>query len=137
MKIKNYTLLVLTILIISACKNTAIVSPLIGKWRVVGYYSSIGGPPVYNAVGKDDKGYVQFNENGIMHSNVYDDYASYSIKDYRTITITNDDSKPNYYATHQYKTYYLAYVIKNDTLTMSPAGPVVCIEGCATRFVRY
>jgi hypothetical protein len=132
MKIKNYTLLAITILFISACKNTNIVSPLVGKWRVAGYYISSGGPLVYTAVAKDDKGYVQFNENAIMRSNVYEDYALYSIKDDRIITVTNNDSKP-----HQYKTYSLSYRFKNDTLTMSPAGPIFCFEGCATSFVKY
>ncbi len=132
-----YALFAIAILFTYSCKDTAIHSPLIGKWRVVGYSSSSGGPQVYTPVDKGTNQYVQFNENGMYRSSVNKYYASYSIQDHKTITITYDDSAPDYYTNYKYKTYYLSYGFRNDTLLMSPAGPVVCIEGCSTRYVRY
>jgi hypothetical protein len=29
-----------------------------------------------------------------------------------------------------------SYNISTDTLTLSPSGPIICIEGCAIRFVK-
>lgn len=133
MKKTAITLFTLTILITLGCKDTSLHSPLAGKWRVVGYSTSAGGPPVYYPVDKGSNYYVQFNDNGILRSNYYEDYGQYAIKDNSTLIITNDDTKPNYYATHGYKTYTVFYSFKKDTLIISPP----CIEGCSTKFVRY
>jgi len=136
MKTTFYTLFALAILSTISCKDTAIHSPLVGRWRVVGYYLSSGGPQYYVPASNQEIQYIQFKDNGLFSGNAYKNYASYSIKDNRTVVINYENTAPDY-ASQPYKSISLYFSFRNDTLSMSPAGPVVCIEGCSTRFVRY
>src|SRR4051812_41697329 len=122
MKIKIYTLFALVILLAGACKN-AIISPLVGKWRAVESFNSIGGPLIYTKISSEENKYVQFKNNSTISSNIYEDNSIYAIKDNSTLTITLASSK----------TYDLYYRFDKDTLVISAA----CIEGCGTKFVKY
>lgn len=115
------------VLFTAACKKGDIDPsiPLVGKWKAAEYYYSIGGPGVWTAV--PEHKYLRFFSNGILQTDYYSDCSNYVIKDSVKVTLYNDQkTKPQEFA----------YLIKKDTLIMNPSAPFICIEGCATKFVR-
>jgi hypothetical protein len=128
MKTHTLTLALLITLFAGACKkdNSAAGTTLTGKWKVTGHFISAGGPMYYMPEpAKADYDYVQFNTNGTVEGAVFKDYLSYKLKDSITITFTKADNIT--YQNYRYK-------IQGDSLTMSPAGPIMCIEGCSIIF---
>lgn len=100
---------------------------LIGKWRVTANLIGIGGPGTWtNVPFKADYDYAQFKDNLTIGGTAFPDYLTYVFKDSVTVTMTKADRS-------SYENY--RYTIKGDTLVMSPAGPLYCIEGCAVKFV--
>lgn len=122
---KSIYLLLIAILLSTACKNNGIVSPLVGQWLLVERYYSIGGPLIYVKVKKEENKWVMFNENGTLRGNVYEDYMRYTINDGANLTITSNDT--------QLKPSILYYSFKNDTLILNG----MCYEGCGSKFVKY
>jgi len=127
---KNATLLFCAVCIIAAgsCKKENQINKdqsLIGKWRVNAYYLSDGGPGYWTNA--EENQYVEFYNNGTLGGNAFTGYLTFAIKDNVTLFMkkNNDTTKYNY-----------SYRIKHDTLTMSPTGPIICIEGCAVRFIK-
>jgi hypothetical protein len=95
-----------------------------GKWKLRESYSSNGGPGKWEQSKKDLV--VEFKTDGTLAGNVFQEYVSYSIQDTKTIVFLKADKTEQNYA----------YELKDGILTMSPAGPIMCIEGCADRFVK-
>lgn len=126
---KTYTAIAATcmLLLLNACKkdksdrNTLVN----GKWMQIGNYISNGGPLDYVAA-KGTPKYAEFNA-GVVSGTAFPDYKQYTVKDNATITLTSADKTK--YENYQYK-------LREDTLTMSPIGPEVCMEGCAVVFVK-
>jgi len=133
MKHLVYLLSTVLILAISAChKDGATVMPasktkatLPGKWKVIGNMISSGGPMYF--VPENGKDYVTFNTDGTIGGTAFLDYKYFTVKDTVTIHMTSANKA-------SYEDYY--YVIKHDTLTLGPAGPIFCIEGCAVVLVK-
>lgn len=86
---------------------------------------SAGGPLYF--VPADGKDYVDFNANGIIDGSAFPDFKFYTIKDNVTINMPKLDKTT-------YENYQCNF--KGDTLSMSPAGPVFCIEGCTIKLVK-
>jgi hypothetical protein len=112
--------------------NTPVIKPdtvsntaLLGKWKIIGNMISAGGPMYF--VPAENVDYVVFNSNGSVDGSAFPGLVFYTLKDNVTIHLTKTD-----------KTTYVDYRsgIKNDTLTMSLAGPVYCIEGCAIKLIK-
>jgi hypothetical protein len=133
MKHLIYSLSIVLILAVSAChKDSSTVIPafkatatLPGKWYVVGNMISSGGPMYF--VPANGKDYVVFNNDGTLSGTAFPNYAYYTVKDTASLNMTNADNVT-------YENYY--YKISHDTLTLGPAGPLVCIEGCAVILVK-
>lgn len=128
MKTLAYYLLVFAILITGACKkgDDGPSNVLSGRWNLVASYISMGPPGSWVPVNKSDNKYVQFNNDGKLYGNVYSEYATYKLKDSVTIVFSKTDNTIQNYR----------YMIRKDTLILSPAGPIFCIEGCGLKFAR-
>lgn len=101
---------------------------LTGKWKLTETFLDPGnGSGTWQPVGnKGDYSYIQFNQNGKLESNFYTGYETYGLKDSTILIFTkSDSSKQNY-----------KYTITGSTLSMSPAGPMICFEGCGQRFIK-
>lgn len=122
-------LLLLSVLIFSiSCDKSDILkeNTLEGKWKLTGSYISIGGPQEFRPASKKSKDYIEFKTNGEFQGDIFSDYVSYVIKDSTTLQlIKKDNTIQNYF-----------YKINEGELTMGPAGPIYCIEGCSTVYVK-
>jgi hypothetical protein len=128
MKTLTNILSITMIVVICACNKEKIDnSSLTGKWKLTQTLISAGGPTQWAAVpAKTNYDYVQYDSDGKLEGTVFPDYVKYAIKDSVTLIFTkNDNTQQNY-----------RYSIKNGQLTMSPAGPILCIEGCALGFSK-
>ncbi len=133
MKHLVYLLSVVIILAISAChKDGATVIPafktkatLPGTWKVIGSMLSAGGPQYF--VPDNNKDYATFNADGTIGGTAFSTFKYFTVKDTITIHMTSADKAI-------YEDYY--YAIKHDTLTMGPAGPNICIEGCSVILLK-
>ena len=131
---KNATRLFLCCAVLSmtfiACKKEnqqAANGSIVGKWKLSANAFGTGGPMLWNKVAATDNHYVEFCKNGTLGGDAFTGYTMYAIKDSVNLFMkkNNDTTKYNY-----------SYRIKHDTLTMSPTGPIICIEGCAVRFIK-
>jgi len=115
-------------MVAGSCKKAAVdpAHPLIGKWRVIANFISPGGPGTWINVANGTNTFVQFNADRSIKGNEFPQYSTYAYKDSTTLTLTGPTVNPENYF----------YKISHDTLTMGPAGPIFCIEGCGTRFIR-
>lgn len=121
-------LVLLSVLIFSAsCDKLDMLQEtnLEGKWKLTGSYISIGGPQEFR-LAKGSKDYIEFKKNGEFEGDVFSEYVSYTIKDSITVQLMKRDKTIQNYI----------YKIKEGELTMGPAGPIYCIEGCSTVFVK-
>ena len=116
--------------VITSCKksNVGPDTDLIGNWKVVSNYTSSGGPGEWHDVSADQKIYLEFKADGTLAGdNLASNYATYVVKDSTTLTLTKRNSSviQNY-----------SYKIEGNFLTLSPSGPIFCIEGCATKYIK-
>ena len=121
------TIAVSGLITLFSCKkdNSAKDNTLTGKWKLTETYADPGNGKVnYIAVPKDNKEYISFNGDGTLDGSGFANGTTYVVKDSVTIAVTSKDNTVENYR----------YSIKNGTLQMSPAGPIVCIEGCGTRY---
>lgn len=96
-----------------------------GKWKLSESWASGGSGKVdWKPVKKQVV--VEFKEDGSLAGNAFEGYVSYVIKDSETLVLLKADK------TEQKYTYSLA----DGKLTMSPAGPIYCIEGCGDRYIK-
>jgi hypothetical protein len=133
MKTCSKLLIIVTILVIAACskENMEIIDVfgnpkvLVGKWKLSETLSDPGdGSGKWTKVSRDNNQYIEFKENGEL---IYGNYKTYMVKDSTTLTFTEADG-----VTYQ----YLSYALQNGILSLSPAGPIWCIEACGTRYKK-
>jgi hypothetical protein len=93
-----------------------------GTWKISESFISNGGKGEWT---KNKSNVVlEFKADGSLAGNAYPDYVSYSVKDGTTIVFMKKDKTEQNYV----------YKLNDGMLTMSPSGPIMCIEGCADRF---
>jgi len=125
MNIKTTFLIIALVAVIAACKKEGKgPTTLAGKWKLDANLISIGGPPYWVKENSQPALYVQFNNNGSVNSNIFQEYPSYQIKDSVTVTLLSPSNS-----------IHFRYRLRKDSLYLSPAD-VLCIEGCAMRFLR-
>ena len=128
MKATLKILSVALIFLFSACKKEEVTldsSSLPGKWWMSESYMDIG-----NGKGnwKKTKSNVllEFKNDGSIAGNAFPHYVRYTVKDSVTLVFyTQDETEQNY-----------SYDFVNGKLSMSPAGPTWCTDGCGTRFTK-
>lgn len=120
----------------AACKKNDTVklnTPLTGTWKLASRFISPGSLGSWNDVPQGEvPTYITFSGNGTLTSTLststlFGEYANYAIKDSVTLKLTKNNS-------NDFQDF--GYQIRKDTLEMSPAGPIMCIEGCAVRFIK-
>jgi hypothetical protein len=100
-----------------------------GTWKLSASYADIGnGQGKWTPVSEHSASLylVTFKDNGVLEGNAYSDYSTYSVKDSVTLTFFKKDKTEQNYR----------FNISNGELTMSPDGPIRCIEGCGSKFVK-
>ncbi|HTK19129.1 MAG TPA: hypothetical protein VL442_06440 [Mucilaginibacter sp.] len=128
MKNFAFSLLIGAILLIVACGKESLKSgntSLTGKWKLVQNLMDPGdGSGKWLPVTTSTT--LQLNADGTTSGTTFPTYVSYVVKDSVTLTFTlNDKSLQNY-----------RYKISHDTMSMSPDGPIRCIEACGIRFKK-
>ena len=128
---KRSILFLLAIIVLSvACQksDTVPATGFTGKWKLAATKISPGGPVNWTPVANNENKYVQFNSSGTIESNtdLFNKYNKYVIKDSVTVMVSKNDTIQNF----RYKFTAL------DTIVVSPAGPIFCIEGCEFKFAR-
>ncbi len=98
---------------------------LTGKWKLFDSFYSIGGPLIYKQADSTSPVFLDFKNDGrLSYTNT--NYIGFAVKDTNIVTFTDENKdRTDFY-----------YFIKGDTLTLSPAGPRMCIEGCGERFIK-
>ena len=123
-----YSILIIAVLAAS-CRKTGVsvdASKLQGKWKLTEDFISDGSPGQWQPVAqKQNYDYVQFDANGHLESTVYTTYQNYAVTDSVTLTFSKTDTLEHY-----------RYTLQGETLTLSPSGPMICIEGCGNRFIK-
>lgn len=136
MKILTKVLLLAVVVLISACsKNNMDVidvyadpAVLKGKWKLSETLADPGdGSGQWQKVPKQSKDYIVFGEDGELSGNAFKEYSTYSVQDSTTLKFTKPDGVT-------YQNY--SYKLQGGTLSMSPAGPIMCIEACGIRFKK-
>jgi hypothetical protein len=117
---------------ISSCQKADVTTEakdikLTGKWMLVSRFISAGPPGEWYNVPANANNYVEFKADGNLTGNQFTEYSTYAVKDSITVTLTKSNS--NVIQNYSYK-------IDGNFLTLSPAGPIFCIEGCATKYIR-
>jgi len=132
-----YILSIAVVLAVSACKKEAATQHkgvpipvsnehLAGTWKVIGNMISSGGPMYF--VPTTGNYHVTFQTDGTMLGSEFPDFVTYTLKtDSSIVRMTKADNST-------YQNYLTT--ISSDTLTMSPFGPSMCIEGCAIKLVK-
>ena len=101
---------------------------LVGKWKLSETLVDPGdGSGEWKKVGRGFDYYIDFKANGELAGNGLPGYAVYSVKDSTIITVTKADGVT-------YQNY--SYQLKDGRLSISPAGPIRCIEACGSRYVK-
>ena len=128
--------LIAAILFFAACakENGEIIdvfgnpAVLIGKWKLSETLADPGdGSGEWKKVGKKFEAFIEFKANGAIAGNALGDYSTYSVRDSSVIAVTKADGVT-------YQNY--AYQLKDGKLNLSPAGPIMCIEACGSRYVK-
>ena len=120
--------LILLVVLFAACDKDETKldnNSLTGKWKLSESWASEGSgkadwKPVKTSV------VLQFKEDGSLAGNAFEGYVSYVIKDSKTLVFLRADKTEQNYT----------YALENGKLTMSPAGPIVCNEGCGSRYTK-
>jgi len=107
---------------ISCKKESTDVSSLLGKWELAKYYVSIGGPGEWVPATRNEG--IIFGSNGKLQSSAYNEYHRYILKDSTTLIFFKADGSMQKFL----------FELKQDQLTLSPAGPMYCFEGCMSKF---
>jgi hypothetical protein len=128
MKIFTKILAIAMVVLIFACNKDNVTSlALVGKWKATESLVSAGGPAYWVAApAKTNYDYIQFDQDGKLEGSAIGDYVKYAVKDSVTVVFSKRDNTIENYR----------YTIINGVLTMTPIGPVYCIEGCGDRYVK-
>lgn len=121
--------ILLIILFFTACKKDGHTAntTLTGKWKLIESLADPGdGSGTWQPVSANPTIYVQFENNGKLSGTAFPGDVSYVVKDSVTLTFTSKDNVVQNYR----------YLIKIDTMFMSPDGPIRCIEACGMKYVK-
>jgi hypothetical protein len=136
MKIHIKLLVIATVMSFAACSkgNMDIIdvygdpSVLIGKWKLSETLADPGdGSGECKKVSKETNNYIIFEENGRLSGNAFAEYTTYAVQDSITLKVTKADGIT--YQDYRYK-------LQGGALSLSPAGPIYCIEACGSRFKK-
>ena len=142
MKILTKLSACLIILLAAACTKmqdvVLINTPLTGTWKLNATYMDPGsGNGTYRPVDNPGNNSITLKTNGALEVSGLDDsenfllhfsqYKSFTIQD--SVTLIFKEQANN-------KTQKFIYKIEGDKLSLIPAGPVMCIEGCGIRFKK-
>lgn len=128
MKALTCAAIVSIMIVLSACKKENSGNELTGKWQLTATLIDPGDGtgtwmPASQVVSTN---YVKFDTNGALEGTAFPQYVTYKLKGSDTVTFTaKDNTLQNY-----------RYVIKSDTMVMSPAGPIICYERCGIKFAK-
>lgn len=132
---KKFLLFILHLLVLASCakQDSNIQHGLIGKWKAVEHFYSIGGPLIYTP--ENGTKILQLNADGSVEGNYFNvpcasnqncvtrEVYKFSIIDSLKIRFY-DRTRPD-------QEDIFVYQIKGNTLTL---GYIGCIEGCGTKF---
>ncbi|HEY4323745.1 MAG TPA: hypothetical protein VGN20_07155 [Mucilaginibacter sp.] len=128
MKYFAYLLSAALTLVVSACHKDAVKAgdtSLTGKWKLVESLADPGdGSGKWMPAASSTE--LDLNTDGTMGGTTFPTYVSYVVKDSVTLTFSQQDKTIQNYR----------YKISHDTLSMSPAGPIMCFEACGIRFKK-
>lgn len=128
MKYLAYSLIIVIFLFVSACKKEHSpkgTATLTGKWKLVESLSDPGdGSGKWLPVATHTT--FELKDNGTVSGTAFPTYVTYILKDSVTITFKQADTVIQNYRYH----------ISQDTLSMSPDGPIRCYEACGIRFKK-
>jgi hypothetical protein len=136
MKIYTKLLAIAAILVIAACskENNEIIDVLgnpkvlVGKWKLAETRMDIGnGKSEWEKVAVGTEKYLVFNKDSTLSGNTFPNYPVYSQKDSSTLVFKEADGV-------KYQNY--SYELKDGKLSVSPAGPIWCIEACGARYIK-
>ena len=136
MKIYTKLLVIATLMFFAACskENMEVIdvygdpSVLVGKWKLSETLADPGnGSGEWKKVSKETNNYIVFEENGKLSGNSFAGYTTYAVQDSITLKVTKADGIT-------YQNY--SYKLQGEALSLSPAGPIYCIEACGSRFKK-
>ncbi|TFF38861.1 hypothetical protein [Mucilaginibacter psychrotolerans] len=130
------------ILFAAACTKmqevVLINQPLTGTWKLNATYMDPGdGSGTYHPVTAAGNNSITLKTNGELEISGLDDTENFLLhfSQYKSFTI--QDSVTLVFKEHaNNNTQKFIYKIEGDKLSLIPAGPVMCIEGCGVRFVK-
>ena len=106
-------------------------SPLAGKWKYVEQYTSNGGPGTWKRVTPAGQTIEFKKDGGFYASGSFQKEASrYQILDKNRVKISPATNEAGYVVMG----YTLSH--SNNELQLVPLEPGMCIEGCASKFLR-
>ena len=130
----------ITIVLLAACtkKQEVVNTSLTGNWKLEATYMDPGdGSGKYVTASNPNNSGINLKANGAIEVKGLNDpgqfllyfsqYENYTIKDSTTLIFKKkaDATTQNF-----------MYKIEGDKLSLSPAGPLMCIEGCGVRFKK-
>ena len=135
---RTYTkmLVFLAVVIFAACSknNMDIIdvfgnpAVLTGKWKLSETLADPGdGSGQWRKVTIESNEYIIFGADGKLSGNAFKDYSTYVVQDSTTLKFTKPDGVT-------YQNY--SFKLQGGALSMSPAGPIMCIEACGIRFKK-
>ena len=136
MKIFTKILVLAAVVFFAACSknNMDIIdvyadpSILTGKWKLSETMADPGdGSQEWKKVPNESNDYIVFGEDGKLSGNTFKEYSNYAVQDSTILKFTKPDGVT-------YQNY--SFKLQAGTLSMSPAGPIMCIEACGIRFKK-
>ena len=129
-------LVLATVVLFAACSkdNMEIIdvygdpSVLNGKWKLSETLADPGdGSGEWKKVSRETNSYIVFKEDGSLSGDAFADYTTYAVQDSIILKFTKADGVT-------FQNY--GYKLQNRALSLSPAGPIRCIEACGIRFKK-
>lgn len=119
MKFTVKSVLVMFIAVLAGCEvqNTALEG-LPGKWKLVENWGSIGAGEQVKMEVKENT-FIEFSADGKLSGSGAQGFERYRVTDSTIVFIRSDNTEQNY-----------SHKFEDNRLSMSPAGPMYCIEGC-------
>ncbi|HUH34063.1 MAG TPA: hypothetical protein VLZ28_08915 [Daejeonella sp.] len=136
MKIFTKILVLAAVLFFAACSkaNMDIVdvfgdpAVLMGKWKLSETLADPGdGSGQWRKVSRGTDDYIVFGIDGKLSGNAFKEYSTYAVQDSVTLQFKKADGVT-------YQNY--RFQLQGGALSMSPAGPIMCIEACGIRFKK-
>lgn len=133
----RFILISFLIVLFYSCENSDNVilidpelSKIVGKWQFNRHQYSIGGPPIWEDA--DTKIVLEFNSDltfAITNNVPLDDKIGvFRLQNDTLFRVYNDDAEKIEYSSKM--------TLTDQTLTLVPVSPNICIEGCATEYKK-